>query len=227
MKRLVAQAGLVLVLGACTTLDDPPEADPGFVDKDCADFATQAKAQRFFERKGGPDEDPHLLDPDHDGIACETRPCPCLGFDEGDPPESEARPAEVVYVSDGDTIGVRRRGTVVPVRLLGIDAPETKGTVECGGRRSTQALEALLPRGTRVSLVKDPTQDDSDKFDRLLRYVEVDGTDVGLTQVASGFAAVYDYDRPVFSRFDRYDRAERRARRTDAGNWARCGSADG
>ena len=219
---------LLLVLPACAVLDDQsPGPPPGFVDRDCADFATQAKAQMFFERKGGPDADPHLLDPDHDGIACETRPCPCLGFDEGESPVAESRPAEVVYVSDGDTIGVRRNGTVVPVRLLGIDAPETKQEVECGGGRSTNRLTKLLPRGTRVTLLTDPTQDEVDKFGRLLRYVELGETDVGLVQVATGFAAVYDYDRPVFSRFDRYDRAEHNAQRRNAGNWERCGSADG
>ena len=48
-----------------------------------------------------------------------------------------------------------------------------------------------------------------------------------LVLVLDSSSAVYDYDRPVFSRFDGYDRAERRARRTDAGNWKDCGSADG
>lgn len=38
-------------------------------DKDCSDFATQAKAQRFFEaHQPG---DPHRLDGDGDGVACE------------------------------------------------------------------------------------------------------------------------------------------------------------
>lgn len=41
-------------------------------DKDCKDFATQREAQRFFEsqRPG----DPHGLDRDGDGIACESLP---------------------------------------------------------------------------------------------------------------------------------------------------------
>jgi endonuclease YncB( thermonuclease family) len=225
--RRAALLVLLLVVPGCAAVDDPTPGPPGFVDRDCADFATQAKAQGFFERKGGPGTDPHLLDPDHDGIACETRPCPCLGFDAGEVPVAESPPAEVVYVSDGDTIGVRRNGTVVPVRLLGIDAPETKHERECGGGRSTNRLEKLLPRGTGVTLVTDPTQDDEDRFGRLLRYVELNGTDIGLVQVATGFAAVYDYDRPVFSRFDRYDRAGHNARRRNAGNWERCGAADG
>lgn len=48
-----------------------PPPDGGFVDKDCPDFATQEEAQDFFLAEGGPEEDPHNLDADDDGIACE------------------------------------------------------------------------------------------------------------------------------------------------------------
>lgn len=41
-------------------------------DYDCSDFSNQAEAQRFFENQGGPVRDPHRLDRDRDGIACET-----------------------------------------------------------------------------------------------------------------------------------------------------------
>lgn len=41
-------------------------------DKDCTDFATHAEAQAFFEAAGP--GDPHRLDRDGDGIACETLP---------------------------------------------------------------------------------------------------------------------------------------------------------
>jgi hypothetical protein len=41
-------------------------------DRDCADFASQAEAQRFFLANGGPGSDPHRLDRDHDGVACES-----------------------------------------------------------------------------------------------------------------------------------------------------------
>ena len=43
-------------------------------DRDCADFETQKKAQRFFLKQGGPRLDPHRLDADRDGIACEENP---------------------------------------------------------------------------------------------------------------------------------------------------------
>jgi hypothetical protein len=41
-------------------------------DKDCADFSTWKQAQRFYEKHGGPKRDPHRLDGDDDGIACES-----------------------------------------------------------------------------------------------------------------------------------------------------------
>jgi hypothetical protein len=46
-------------------------------DRNCTDFATQAEAQTFFLSQGGPARDPHSLDTDYDGIACENLPCPC------------------------------------------------------------------------------------------------------------------------------------------------------
>jgi micrococcal nuclease len=48
--------------------------DPNGPDRDCADFGTQAEAQRFFEAAGGPAADPHRLDSDNDGVACESLP---------------------------------------------------------------------------------------------------------------------------------------------------------
>ncbi len=41
-------------------------------DKDCGDFSTQAEAQQFFEAAGS--GDPHRLDSDGDGVACESLP---------------------------------------------------------------------------------------------------------------------------------------------------------
>jgi hypothetical protein len=44
----------------------------GFIDRDCGDFTTHAEAQRFFANAGR--GDPHRLDADHDGLACEALP---------------------------------------------------------------------------------------------------------------------------------------------------------
>jgi hypothetical protein len=55
----------------------PASAGAAVGDRDCGDFRTQRQAQRFFERHN-PTRDPHRLDGDGDGIACEARPCPCF-----------------------------------------------------------------------------------------------------------------------------------------------------
>ena len=44
-------------------------------DRDCSDFDSQRQAQRFYKRHGP--GDPHGLDGDNDGKACEELPCPC------------------------------------------------------------------------------------------------------------------------------------------------------
>ena len=48
--------------------------DPFGPDRDCGDFPTWQQAQDFYLAAGGPTEDPHRLDTDRDGIACENRP---------------------------------------------------------------------------------------------------------------------------------------------------------
>ena len=51
---------------------DLPESGgaPPSIDKDCADFSSHAQAQAFFDSQGP--GDPHRLDGDGDGVACET-----------------------------------------------------------------------------------------------------------------------------------------------------------
>jgi hypothetical protein len=68
MKRVAAVAAPVvlsaLLLGApALAVDD---------DKDCGDFPSRAAAQAFFVANGGPGSDPHRLDADDDGQACEN-----------------------------------------------------------------------------------------------------------------------------------------------------------
>ena len=48
--------------------------DPFGSDRDCGDFPTWQQAQGFYVAAGGPTSDPHRLDGDRDGIACESLP---------------------------------------------------------------------------------------------------------------------------------------------------------
>ena len=69
MRRLIA---LGVVAAGLAFAAQPVAA----ADRDCSDFATHRQAQKFFKRHGGPARDPHRLDADHDGIACESLPRP-------------------------------------------------------------------------------------------------------------------------------------------------------
>lgn len=65
--RRLAVPTFALALVAAAAMAQPAVA---FRDRDCADFKSHAQAQRFFE-KHNPSRDPHNLDGDNDGIACE------------------------------------------------------------------------------------------------------------------------------------------------------------
>ncbi len=143
------------------------------------------------------------------------------GTDE--PRASEPAGAVVVRVTDGDTLTVRTpTGREESVRVLGIDTPEVYPDVECGGREATAAMNTLAPVGSTVVLVSDPTQGDRDRYDRLLRYVEQAGDDVGLAQVTSGRARVFVFRDDEFQRARAYQRAERGAREAGRASWGTC-----
>ena len=63
--KLIAAALVVVALAL-------PAAQATAGDKDCSDFSSWREAQNFYKRHGGPRYDPHRLDADHDGIACES-----------------------------------------------------------------------------------------------------------------------------------------------------------
>jgi hypothetical protein len=68
---------------------------PTLLDRNCADFATQVDAQEFYIEAGGPDQDLHGIDPDHNGNACdEQSPSPVSSATVGTaPPGTITAPA--------------------------------------------------------------------------------------------------------------------------------------
>lgn len=139
--------------------------------------------------------------------------------------QPEPQDGQVTRVVDGDTIHVRVAGADETVRLLGIDTPELHrpGTpVECGARAAARTLTRLA-EGRRVSLVTDPTQDERDRYGRLLAYaVTRGGVDLGEAVVRRGWAEVYVFDRP-FRRVGRYRAAAEAAQRAGRGVARACG----
>jgi endonuclease YncB( thermonuclease family) len=197
-------------------------------DMDCGDFASQKAAQIFFLNHGGPSSDPHRLDSEGDGIACESNPAPyyygtSLSGGSAPQPRATKQSARIVKVADGDTVKVRlKNGNRKDVRLVGIDTPEVYGGVECGGRAASRSLKRLLPVGTKVALVSDPTQDKVDRYGRLLRYVVKSGKDVNRAQVERGLARVYVYNGNPFKRVSAYRKSQRRAKDAPRGIWRSC-----
>jgi micrococcal nuclease len=130
-------------------------------------------------------------------------------------------------VVDGDTIKVNVRGFETPVRLIGIDTPETRRPgypVQCGGPAASTEAARLLPRGTRVRLVSDPSQDARDRYGRFLGYVYREGMggargSVNFRLVFTGFAKTYVYGNIPFRYAGAFLGAEIRAKRARRGVW--------
>ena len=131
------------------------------------------------------------------------------------PAGSSGQPAEVSYVLDGDTIEVTLDGTEERVRLIGIDAPE-RG--DCYADESRELLRELVA-GRDVRLERDVR--DRDRYDRLLRYVFVDGRHVNRELVAAGAAMAKEYP-PDTARADELAAAEEEARGAGRGLWGSC-----
>jgi micrococcal nuclease len=131
----------------------------------------------------------------------------------------ESLPATVSRVVDGDTIDAQLPdGSVLRVRLIGIDTPEVGA---CGADRATAALEQLV-LGRAVTLVPDPTQGAQDRFGRSLFYVDRDdGLDAGRELLRTGWAEVLVVGNG-FERVGRYRGAARQATRSGVGVHARC-----
>jgi micrococcal nuclease len=100
-------------------------------------------------------------------------------------PETDAVVLLTATIVDGDTIHISDGSTV---RLIGIDTPE-RG--QCGYHEASAALAELI--GARNVTLVPGARDDTDRYGRLLRYVEVDGVDVDLKMIESG-RAIARYD---------------------------------
>jgi micrococcal nuclease len=140
-------------------------------------------------------------------------------FPAGGVRESRGR---IVHVADGDTLTVKRGRDVVDDRLLAIDTPEKYATRygtprECGSLGASAFLRRF--DGARVNLVADPSQAQSDRYGRLLRYVELlDGTDLGALEVRKGWAMPYRFSSPG-RRYLQYRNLALRARQEARGVW--------
>lgn len=92
----------------------------------------------------------------------------------------------VERVVDGDTIWT----SAGKVRIIGFDTPEMDA---CGYSEATALLEQMVAGASTVELGNPNTVVNADQYDRILRYVSIDGEDVGRAMIGAGLAiARYD-----------------------------------
>jgi micrococcal nuclease len=140
--------------------------------------------------------------------------------------------AVVIRAVDGDTIVVRitgrtegpglgeaQPGQEYHLRLIGIDTPESvkpNSPVECFGKEASAAAAALL-EGENVRLVKDV--EETDQYDRLLRYVYFGDEMANARLVINGYAFAYTYP-PNVRHADLFVRLQGEARANNLGLWS-------
>jgi endonuclease YncB( thermonuclease family) len=118
--------------------------------------------------------------------------------------------AKVKRVIDGDTF---ETVTGEKVRLIGINAPEIS---DIFGHEAKQYLSDLIENKT-VDLQSDNISKNHDRYQRLLRYVILDGIDINKKMVLDGFA--FAYLKYHFSNSSEYEQAQIQARESNKGIW--------
>ena len=124
---------------------------------------------------------------------------------------------------DGDTIGVSMNHGEERVRFIGIDTPEKnhpKKPVQCYAQAASKHLKDLIGNNS-VRLEADPTNQNRDRYDRLLRYVYLsDGTFLNAKMIEDGYA--FAYTAFPFEKLDEFRALEQNARDNNLGLWGSC-----
>lgn len=122
----------------------------------------------------------------------------------------------VVDVVDGDTIKVRMDGKIYTVRYIGIDTPESTIEKEYFGKEASQKNFELV-NGREVVMYRDKSE--TDRYDRLLRFVFVGDTFINFELVNQGFANAKEY-KPDTACSAYFSQGEANAIKLGFGLWA-------
>ncbi|QYJ15610.1 hypothetical protein Rxycam_01434 [Rubrobacter xylanophilus DSM 9941] len=151
----------------------------------------------------------------------------------------------VTKVTDGDTIEVETQGRTTPVRLIGVDTPETVAPDEpigCYGReaysytkrilyeRQTDEEGRVVREGRLVRLEIPRIGDSEDAYGRTLAYVWIDADGDGEYErlfnedlVEQGYARTTNFAHTYRREFER---AREEAEERGAGLWSSCPEVD-
>lgn len=168
MFTLVRSFLTIVVIASSLAFTNPVSAEQ----VTCASFDAWIWAQTVY------DADPSAnaaLDPDGNGVACED--LTIYGFAPvtwTDRIPTDAVPAQIVSITDGDTFKVTANGQIDTIRMYHIDTPETSnfgGGLQCGGNEATSFLNYVLGFAPNNTVYLEYDQTERDKYDRRLAYV--------------------------------------------------------
>lgn len=130
--------------------------------------------------------------------------------------ENTAEVFQVEHVVDGDTVKLTN-GQIV--RYIGIDTPEVTSseiTSQCFGKEAREKNRELV-EGKEVTLTKDVSE--TDKYDRILRYVYDEDIFVNDYLIRNGFARADNFP-PDEKYKDQFKAAQEEAKANKHGLWA-------
>lgn len=136
-------------------------------------------------------------------------------------PEANEKVCRVTKVIDGDTFWVEDAGSKYKVRLIGVDAPETRNSrwKQKGALAAeAKAFVRQLIDDQSVRLVFDVQR--NDRYQRVLAYVYLmDGTFLNAELLKAGYAVVDTYP-PNVKHVERFTELQKAARENRVGVWA-------
>jgi endonuclease YncB( thermonuclease family) len=221
-----------IVILALVALPAPVAAQTPATVPSCDAFDVWIWAQTVYETvyEADPDRMSATLDPDGDTIACPD--LPLAGFALAlwtDTTPAAAEPAQVVGITDGDTLVVTRNGVRETIGLAAVVAPATfnlGGVPECGGADATTYLSYVLgfaPGGT-VYLEPGTPARDADGRAQVYVWIELGGAVYLVNEVMlrAGWAALAE-PPPGGAYLAQLEAAASYSRDRALGGWLRCG----
>lgn len=119
--------------------------------------------------------------------------------------------SKVTRVIDGDTFEIE---TGEKVRLIGINAPEIS---DIFGVESKEYLIQLI-EGKEVELLDDNLSNKTDRYNRLLKYVILNGEDINNKLIINGYA--FAYLKYNFEKSELYKESQISASKNGLGMWS-------
>lgn len=198
IDRLAFVMAAMLILAACSPAAQPAVMSEGEIQTAIAGTA-QALAlnlQQAATLAPSPTQPPptatETAPPTLEPVPTETTPPVALPACIPNPTQYEI--GLVTNVVDGDTIDVSIDGQEHRIRYIGMDTPESTTQVEPFGAEAS-AKNRELVEGQVVTLYKDVSE--TDRFDRLLRFVFVEDLFVNYELVRQGYATVTTFPPDV------------------------------